>query len=134
MRHFARGFRRRSGGPVLQAAVQELKLRLGRQRQPVHRGKRPTHQRAHLLRGAGDFLIDDHRRHKAEAAGVAQASKCARWKLEIAQPVGKAAGAPYRWIAERLVMGSPASVRVAVCTLTNMKQADPVGLTSPKTA
>lgn len=38
-------------------------------------------------------------------------------KVEIALMLRKHAGAPYRWIARVLAMGSPASVRVAVCRL-----------------
>jgi putative transposase len=40
-----------------------------------------------------------------------------RWKIEIAHMLRKHAGAPYRWIANALLMGSPLSVRVAVCRL-----------------
>ena len=40
-----------------------------------------------------------------------------RWKLEIAGRLRKDAGAPYRWIAEGLKLGSPVSLRVAIFRL-----------------
>lgn len=42
-----------------------------------------------------------------------------RWKVEMACMLRREAGAPYRWIAEKLQMGSPHSVRVAVCRFVN---------------
>ena len=56
---------------------------------------------------------------KGEGALV-QAPKGVRWKVEIARTLRTEAGAPYRWIAKSLAMGSPNSVRVAVCRLANM--------------
>jgi putative transposase len=40
-----------------------------------------------------------------------------RWKVELADTLRRRSGAPYRWIAETLAMGSPLAVRVAVCRL-----------------
>jgi putative transposase len=52
------------------------------------------------------------RRRSPEDVGEAPAS--ARWKREVALQLRKEGGAPFRWIAERLGMGSGAAVRVSV--------------------
>ena len=58
-------------------------------------------------------------RGKDSAAAVREA-KSIRWKVEIAFALRKKCGAPYRWIAQSLAMGSPLAVRVAVCRLANV--------------
>jgi REP element-mobilizing transposase RayT len=59
------------------------------------------------------------RRHGKGEGDIAQGPKCAHWKVVIARSLRKETGAPYRWIAEALAMGSPNSVRVAVCRLAS---------------
>jgi REP element-mobilizing transposase RayT len=39
----------------------------------------------------------------------------APWKVILASKLRREAGAPYRWLAETLAMGSPLALRVAVC-------------------
>jgi putative transposase len=51
---------------------------------------------------------------------IAPSRKGADWKVSIALALRTKAGAPYRWICDSLAMGSPNSVRVAVCRLANM--------------
>jgi putative transposase len=51
---------------------------------------------------------------------IIRAEKYARWKIEAATRLRTEAGAPYRWISDTLKLGSPASVRVAVCRRVNM--------------
>jgi putative transposase len=48
------------------------------------------------------------------AADIAGDPKGARWKIEVAIELRTRVGAPHRWIAEQLNMGSPAAVRVNV--------------------
>ena len=45
------------------------------------------------------------------------------WKIEVALPLRKHAGAPYRWITRRLALGSPLSVRVTECRLAKSQPA-----------
>lgn len=52
------------------------------------------------------------RRYKSGNASGSPAS--APWKREVALVLRIEGGAPYRWITERLEMGSPAAARVAV--------------------
>jgi REP element-mobilizing transposase RayT len=47
------------------------------------------------------------------------------WKVSVAAKLRRRAGAPYRWIAGILVMGSPLSVRVAVCRWVRGKRGQP---------
>jgi putative transposase len=49
----------------------------------------------------------------------------ARWKVELASTLRRRAGAPYRWIAQSLAMGSPLAVRVAVCRLEQRQTTRP---------
>jgi putative transposase len=49
----------------------------------------------------------------------------AGWKVELAATLRQRAGAPYRWIAQSLAMGSPLAVRVAVCRLQRQQRASP---------
>jgi REP element-mobilizing transposase RayT len=51
---------------------------------------------------------------------LVQTRRSPRWKVEMAFILRKQVGAPYRWIAEKLQMGSPLSARVAVCRFVNM--------------
>jgi REP element-mobilizing transposase RayT len=48
-------------------------------------------------------------------AGAREEAKGADWKCEAAVRLRQRAGAPYAWIADRLHMGRPASVRSLVC-------------------
>lgn len=65
-------------------------------------------------------LTEELRLRGKEGVDPASQAKCADWKVEIAHVLRKRSGAPYRWIAESLAMGSPNAVRVAVCRLANM--------------
>jgi len=62
-------------------------------------------------------LEDQLKRYGRQAAELMAAPKQARWKVEMASALRQSAGAPYRWIAESMAMGSPLAVRVAVCRL-----------------
>ena len=42
-----------------------------------------------------------------------------RWKIELAARLRRTVAAPYRWISEKLKMGSPLAVRVNVCRFAN---------------
>jgi hypothetical protein len=55
-----------------------------------------------------------------DSAAVVRDAKSVRWKVEIAFVLRKKSGAPYRWIAQSLAMGSPLAVRVAVCRFANV--------------
>jgi hypothetical protein len=57
--------------------------------------------------------------HRPKQDDLVTARRCPRWKIEIALSLRTHVGAPYRWIAEKLAMGSPAAVRVAVCRRAN---------------
>jgi putative transposase len=48
-------------------------------------------------------------------ADLIQDAKGAAWKIALARRLRERAGAPHRWIADALHMGSAASVRVYVC-------------------
>jgi REP element-mobilizing transposase RayT len=50
---------------------------------------------------------------------IVRAEKYAQWKIEVATRLRAEAGAPYRWISDTLKLGSPASLRVAVCRRVN---------------
>jgi hypothetical protein len=76
------------------------------------------------------MLEREMRRRGKDLPAAIYDPKSAHWKVEIAFALRKQSGAPYRWIAQSLAMGSPIAVRVAVCRLANMKQADPIGLAS----
>jgi putative transposase len=52
------------------------------------------------------------------AADIVTDPKGARWKIELAIDLRKRVGAPHRWIADQLNMGTPASVRVNVARLS----------------
>jgi len=53
-------------------------------------------------------------RRRCKASDVTKSLPKARWKREVALVLRKEGGAPYRWITERLEMGSPATARVAI--------------------
>jgi REP element-mobilizing transposase RayT len=55
-----------------------------------------------------------------DSVAVVRDAKSIRWKVEIAFVLRKKSGAPYRWIAQSLAMGSPLAVRVAVCRFANV--------------
>lgn len=65
-------------------------------------------------------LDEELRRHGKDNSAPARAARNAGWKVEIALALRKRVGAPYRWISQALVMGSPVAVRVAVFRLCNM--------------
>jgi hypothetical protein len=49
----------------------------------------------------------------------AKVRQCAHWRVVISPALRDEAGAPHRWIAEALGIGSPNSVRVAVWRLAS---------------
>jgi putative transposase len=57
---------------------------------------------------------------RKSADDLLRAPKYQRWKVEIAARLRTRGGAPYRWIAAALKMGTPGALRVAVCRLANM--------------
>ena len=65
-------------------------------------------------------LGDELRRHGKDKSAPAREARNVGWKVEVALALRKRVGAPYRWIAHALVMGSPLAVRVAVFRLCNM--------------
>lgn len=65
------------------------------------------------------MLETELKRCGKDSDAVVRGAKSARWKVEIALALRKRCGAPYRWIAQALAMGSPLAVRVAVCRLAN---------------
>lgn len=48
---------------------------------------------------------------------IVRESKGAHWKIRIAQRLRRHVGAPHRWIATELNMGTPEAVRVNVARL-----------------
>jgi len=60
------------------------------------------------------ILVRELARRKRRPEEVGEAPARARWKREVALVLREEGGAPFRWIAERLAMGSVAAARVAV--------------------
>jgi len=71
-----------------------------------------------------DRFRQDRRQHELESGlaevgrtltDAANSPKLVHRKLELARRLRHSVAVPYRWIADILVMGSPSSVRAALC-------------------
>lgn len=106
------------GWPVGTSAWKQALARQHRQRaleQDLPRDEMRDIKDAHW-QAALDARLSHHGKDRTDLVHTRRAP---RWKIETASYLRQHAAAPYQWIAGKLALGSPASVRVAVCRLVN---------------